>query len=319
MNATAGERSLSTFSGTTFGGWYFIVQAAAIGAWWLYLARVPAAVQWFVPPGAAGVDLQAFQAPDLLVALPVSLAAGAAVLWSLRWAVPLAWFAAGAVVYAFVYCVAWSVLRGGAWINVVMMAPAALLSTISALDISAGTVSIFRRALPASTPRHVGATLAQVIVFWSFFLFVVPAAIVFVEREVGWPSIEFPARREVAALLFLLFSALGLVSGLTMARRGGGTPLPFDATNRLVTTGPYAYVRNPMVVTGLGQGAAVATWFGSWAVLTYVLIGGVVWQCLVRPAEERDLRGAFGAEFLAYCDHVRCWIPRASPYRRSGQ
>ena len=115
------------------------------------------------------------------------LAAGVAVLRSLRWAVPLAWFAAGAVVYAFVYCVAWSMLRGGAWINVVMMAPAALFSTVSALDISAGTVSIFRRAVPASAPRHVGATLVQIVLFWSFFLFVVPTAIVFVEREVGWP------------------------------------------------------------------------------------------------------------------------------------
>lgn len=319
MHATAGERSPSTFSGTAFGGWYFIVQAAAIGGWWSYLTRVPAAVQAFVPPGAASVDLRAFQAPDLLVAMPVSLAAGVAVLRSLRWAVPLSWFAAGAVVYAFVYCVAWSMLREGAWINVVMMAPAALFSTISALDVSAGTVSIFRRAVPATAPRHVGATLVQIVVFWSFFLFVVPMAIVFVEREVGWPSIAFPARRETAVLLFLAFSALGLVSGLTMARRGVGTPLPFDATNRLVTTGPYGYLRNPMVVAGLGQGTAVAIWFGSWAVGAYVLVGGLLWQCLVRPAEERDLRDAFGAEFLAYCDHVRCWVPRASSYRRTGQ
>ena len=318
MNATADARSLSAFSGTTFGGWYFIVQAAAIGAWWLYLTRVPAAVPSFVPPGAASVDLRAFQAPDLLVAMPVSLAAGVTALHSLRWAVPLAWFAAGAVVYAFVYCAAWSILRQGAWINVVMMAPAALFSTISALDISAGTVSIFRRAVPVSAPRHVGATLAQIIVFWSFFLFVVPTAIVFVERELGWPSIGLPARHEAAVLLFLAFSTLGLFSGLTMARRGFGTPLPFDATNRLVITGPYSYLRNPMVVAGLGQGTAVAIWFGSWAVAAYVLAGGLVWQWLVRPAEERDLRDAFGAEFLAYCDHVRCWVPRASPYRRTG-
>ena len=305
----------TTFSGTPFGGWYFLAQALAITGWWIYLNVNPDATQLFLPPGAAVADLRAFQAPDLLVAVPASLAASVAFFLSWRWTVPLAWLAAGAVIYAFVYCVAWSIARDGAWLNVTLMAPAALLSGISALDVSAGTLVIFRRAAPVSRSRHVAATLAQIVVFWSFFLFVVPTAIVFVERELQWPALDIPAHASVGALMFIAFSSLGLASGLTISSRGAGTPLPFDATNRLVTTGPYAYVRNPMVVAGLGQGAAVAVWLGSWAVLAYVMVGGVIWQYLVRPAEERDLHEAFGARFAAYCSDVRCWIPRVSPYR----
>ena len=179
---------------------------------------------------------------------------------------PLAWFAAGAIVYAFVYCVGWSIWRGGAWLNVALMAPAALFSTIGALDVSAGSIPIFRRATPGSAVRHVAATFGQIVVFWSFFLFVVPSAIVFVERELVRPSFAFPGQSPVAALLFVAFSSLGLASGLTMAGRGAGTaavcrhePAGDDRTVR--------YLRNPMVVAGLGQGLAVALWFGSWAVL----------------------------------------------------
>ena len=308
--------STPSFSGTTFGAWYFLIQAFAIAGWWLYLERVPGAAQLFIPPGAAEADRRAFQMPDLLVAAPVSVAASVSIFLSLRWAVPLAWFAAGAMVYAFVYCVAWSIARDGAWLNVALMAPAALFSTISAIDISAGSISIFRRAAPGRAASHVLATVGQIVLFWSFFLFVVPAAIVFVERQLQWPSFAFPAQRIVAALLFVAFSSLGLASGLTMASRGLGTPLPFVATNRLVTSGPYSHVRNPMVVAGLGQGLSVALWAGSSAVVAYVIVGGMIWQYLVRPSEERDLRETFGDEFATYCGQVRCWIPRVSPFRR---
>jgi hypothetical protein len=69
-----------------------------------------------------------------------------------------------------------------------------------------------------------------------------------------------------------------------------------------------------MVIAGLGQGLAMALWFGSWAVLAYVLTGGALWQLLVRPAEERDLHATFGDGFTRYCAHVACWVPRARPY-----
>jgi protein-S-isoprenylcysteine O-methyltransferase Ste14 len=300
----------STFSGTRFAGWYFAVQGVAIAGWWLYLTLRPGAVRLFVPPGAQDIDLIAFRLPDLLVAVPASLIAAVTFFARSRWAVPLGWLAAGAMDYAFFYCLAWTWHRQGGWLSVVLMAPAALLSTVSALDTSAEHLTLFRRAAPGPPGRHVAATLIQIVLFWSFFLLVVPFAIRTLEREQRWPTLEIAGQRPLAATLFLLFSALGVTSGMTMAVRGAGTPLPFDAPNRLVVLGPYAYIRNPMVVAGLGQGFAVALWLGSASVLAYVLLGALLWNYLVRPAEERDLHQAFGDEYASYCRHVRCWIPR---------
>ncbi len=303
-----------TFSGTRFAGWYFTAQGLAFAAWWAYLFWVPAGRQTFVPPGASELDLLAFCLPDLLVAVPASLAAGVAFLRRLRWTLPLVWLAAGAVDYAFVYCVSWSWLREGGWISVAFMAPAALLSTVAALDASAGALNIFRRASASTPTLHVLATLGQIAVFWTFFLGLVPLAILFVESRLGWPVYVFDGQKELAPFLFLLFSALGLASGVTMASRGAGTPLPFAAPNQLVVKGPYAYLRNPMVVAGLGQGLSVGLWLGSGAVLGYVLIGGLIWNFLVRPAEERDLLASFGDGYRVYCREVRCWIPRFHPF-----
>ena len=44
-----------------------------------------------------------------------------------------------------------------------------------------------------------------------------------------------------------------------------------------------------MAVAGLGQGLAVTIYTGSGLVLGYVLVGALLWQCVVRPLEEDDL------------------------------
>ena len=100
-----------------------------------------------------------------------------------------------------------------------------------------------------------------------------------------------------------------------MARMGNGTPFPLDGSRQLVVSGPYAYIRNPMMIAGLGQGIAVGLWLGSPFVLGYVRVGGWVWQCLVRPLEEKDMSQNFGAAYEEYCQTVHCWQPRLKQYR----
>jgi len=81
-----------------------------------------------------------------------------------------------------------------------------------------------------------------------------------------------------------------------------------------VLRGPYAYVRNPMVISGLGQAVAVGLGLGSVLVLGYVALGGAMWNWLVRAAEEEDRLGHFGDEYKHYRREVRCWIPHLRPY-----
>jgi protein-S-isoprenylcysteine O-methyltransferase Ste14 len=220
--------------------------------------------------------------------------------------------------YALFYCIAWAYLRQGGWASVLFMAPAALLSAVCAIDVSASTAAMFRRAAEGTVRRHVIATLAQIVLFWSFFLYVVPSTLLILEKGLGAPSFTFAGQSVLGLGLLVAFSSLGLWSGMTIAGHGRGTPLPFDATNRLVIEGPYGYVRNPMVIAGLGQGASVGVLWGSWIVLAYVALGAGIWQWIVRPAEERDLGATFGEDYSDYVRYVRCWAPRRSLYEPSG-
>jgi len=80
--------------------------------------------------------------------------------------------------------------------------------------------------------------------------------------------------------------------------------------HRLVTTGPYRYLRHPSytgaLVAALGFGIALGHWtsavilVGGWAI-------GIAYRIRV---EETVLHGAFGAAYEEYCARTRRVIPR---------
>ena len=96
---------------------------------------------------------------------------------------------------------------------------------------------------------------------------------------------------------------------------GRGTPAPFDAPRRLVVSGPYRYVRNPMYVgTGLFiAGCAILFWEFSLALLWYGLAIAVAVNLFILLYEEPTLRRKFDGDYREYCRNVRRWIPRTRP------
>jgi protein-S-isoprenylcysteine O-methyltransferase Ste14 len=160
-------------------------------------------------------------------------------------------------------------------------------------------------------------TLLQTIAFWGVFLFAIPAGLTALEHAIGWSDHRFDSAtaRGIGIALFAMAGSMGLASGITMAVAGRGTPLPFDCPARLVVSGPYRFIRNPMVVAGLAQGLAVGLYLGSWPVMAYALCGAPVWNWFVRPWEERDLAARLGEPYELYRRNVPCWIPRVKPWR----
>jgi protein-S-isoprenylcysteine O-methyltransferase Ste14 len=102
---------------------------------------------------------------------------------------------------------------------------------------------------------------------------------------------------------------------------GKGTPAPFDAPRRLVVSGPYRYVRNPMYLGAglvlLGCGILFAEFSG--VLVGYALAIVVLVNFFVFLYEEPTLRHKFGAEYEDYSRNVRRWIPRATPWHTVGQ
>jgi protein-S-isoprenylcysteine O-methyltransferase Ste14 len=122
--------------------------------------------------------------------------------------------------------------------------------------------------------------------------------------------------RPWAWIVVAIGGAIMLRCALAFAWTGRGTPAPFDPPRRLVITGLYRYVRNPMYV---GMGIALA---GEALLLPAItrellLVAACAWAAVtlfIVAYEEPALRAAFGQEYVAYTRAVRRWIPRLRPY-----
>ena len=113
----------------------------------------------------------------------------------------------------------------------------------------------------------------------------------------------------VGIILGAAGALLALWCILTFVTVGKGTPAPFDPPRRLVASGPYRYLRNPMYLgAGLALGGA-ALFYRSLALLIYVVLFLGVTHVFVVLYEEPTLARLFGADYTAYRARVHRWVP----------
>jgi protein-S-isoprenylcysteine O-methyltransferase Ste14 len=154
----------------------------------------------------------------------------------------------------------------------------------------------------------------QVIAFGGIALGVLPH-IILQESGASWVPLLVRPRWLTALYLQLLAAAalLGVSAVQEFAIRGRGTPVPFDPPKHLVTSGPYAYVRNPMQLSAalvlIGWGGLLGSW---WVVAAGAM--AVIYGAGFATGDERvDLERRFGAGWTAYAARVRRWMPRWRP------
>lgn len=171
---------------------------------------------------------------------------------------------------------------------------------------------IARVAWPVTT------ALLQAAVSWGVLQYYVPRAIVRWQQaeelhHLGLEPLVIPG-----LIVFALASGVNLWSRLTLAIRGEGPAILFTPPAKLVVSGPYAWMRNPVAASTIGQGIGVFLYTGSALLVLYLLLLALGWHLLIRPSSEHELQRRFGREYEFYRRSVRCWLPMRRRFQPRG-
>ncbi len=162
-------------------------------------------------------------------------------------------------------------------------------------------------------PSRGVAWLESVGLFLALYLGL-PAAGLILDR--GLRLTALPDAVRWIGLIPLVVGAAGVAWCFSLfVRVGQGTPNPWVPPRVLVTTGPFAWTRNPIILSHALACLGVALVIASPSAVVIVLLLGIPVQFIVRH-EERSLEARYGEAYRSYRDSVPRWIPRWSRHNR---
>ncbi len=163
---------------------------------------------------------------------------------------------------------------------------------------------------------HVGwRAAAQALITGILLFLLLPAVILEHSGRSLWEATQWPAWQVSVVFNALLIPlVLGLAGSQEFAERGRGTPIPFDPPQRLVVTGPYAYVANPMQVCVVASLLILGLALQSWLLAAAAGVAVVYALGVVRWHHSIDIVPRFGEAWRVYRTHVRNWLPRWQPW-----
>jgi protein-S-isoprenylcysteine O-methyltransferase Ste14 len=146
--------------------------------------------------------------------------------------------------------------------------------------------------------------------FYALLTFSFVVVALQVDRLLGISDI-FPRPFSIILALPIFLFALFLIGWSVLNfLRAKGTPVPFNPPPQLVTTGPYAYTRNPMLTGVFSLLFAFGVFFGSVSLLvvfTPLFIFINFWE--LKSIEEPELEKRLGEEYIKYRERTPMFFP----------
>lgn len=160
-------------------------------------------------------------------------------------------------------------------------------------------------------------TPAGIVFFFGFIALFIFAALQ-VDKLLDFPKLLPTSLNIIVSVPILAIGLFLMIWSILNFIRVQGTPVPFNPPPKLVTTGPYARVRNPMLtgvfvlLFGLGVLLRSPSLVSIFAPL-FILLN--VWE--LKAVEERELERRLGRDYVEYKRKVPMFIPRLNVRTKS--
>ena len=146
--------------------------------------------------------------------------------------------------------------------------------------------------------RWLKSTSNRTFIVWPVVLAAIETAIR------GGNPIVHPAGLVLLAWGYLQYR----LGGNYRTRLGGGGPGLSNPPDRIVDTGIYGWMRNPMYLGHIIFFAGIAITLESW-IAAIVFLAHLPWYEARAREDERHLAELFGDPYRDYCRRVKRWIP----------
>lgn len=168
--------------------------------------------------------------------------------------------------------------------------------------------------------------IISIIWYALFFGIVLPVTLVLISLSLDVQleerfsiGLDWSVPLVVTGVIFLVAAiALVIISSLTLHRNGKGFPWSFGShvaynPQKLVTSGPYAVVRNPMATSYLLFLLSIGCILPSLVMIVWIvpLTGGLLYEYF-EFTEEKRLAAWFGKEYTEYAKRTPSLLPRFS-------
>lgn len=171
-------------------------------------------------------------------------------------------------------------------------------------------IGIFYRAATGSRKARNLLTPAGVVFFFGFIALFIFIALQ-VDKFLGFPKLLPTSLNIIVSVPIIVIGLFLMIWSVVQFVRVEGTPVPFNPPPKLVTTGLYARVRNPMLTGVFVLLFGLGVLFRSISlvfIFTPLFILLNVWE--LKAVEEPELERRLGKHYVEYKKRVPMFIPR---------
>ena len=153
-------------------------------------------------------------------------------------------------------------------------------------------------------------TPVGLVVFFGMLLLVVFGSL-YMDRALGFPKLLSGA---IGTLIGVILLSLGLIIWawcVVSFSKAKGTPVPFNPPRELVTVGPYAWSRNPMLTGVFAFLFGIGFLLHSVSMVFVWTPVFVIFNVLeLKLVEEPELERRFGESYIEYRRRVPMFVPK---------
>ena len=172
-------------------------------------------------------------------------------------------------------------------------------------------IGIFYKAAKGSRRTRNLLTPAGVVFFFGLIALFNFVALQ-VDKLLGFPKLISTSLNIIVSVPSIVIGLFLMIWSVVHFVRVKGTPVPFNPPPKLVTTGPYARVRNPMLTGVFVLLFGLGVLFRSISlvfIFTPLFILLNVWE--LKAVEELELEKRLGKDYVEYKKRIPMFIPRS--------